>query len=163
MLDTLDRIDRNIILALETDARASVSQIAERVGLSQSACTRRIQALESSGVITGYGPRYGWRVLGFHVIAYVEVTLASQAEAALEAFERGVSAIAGVVECALVSGGHDYHVKIICRDLDDYERIHREGLGPLPGVARINTSFALRQLKTRGAADALIGAPSLLA
>ena len=152
----LDNIDRNIIGALEADGRASVSAIAERVGLSQSACTRRIQALEGSGAIAGYRPHYGLQALGFNVTAYVEITLASQAEATLEAFEAGVSLIAGVIECALVSGDHDYHIKIIARDLADYERIHREGLGALPGVARINTSFILRQIGTLGEAAALL-------
>ncbi|HEU4967425.1 Lrp/AsnC family transcriptional regulator, partial [Sphingomonas sp.] len=62
----MDRIDRSILKSLAADARASVSQIAERVGLSQSACTRRIQALEASGQITGYGARLGHKTLGFH-------------------------------------------------------------------------------------------------
>ncbi len=155
----LDRIDHKILTALAQDGRARVSDIADRVGLSQSACTRRIQALEASGSISGYAPRYGWRVLGFLITAYVEVTLASQAEAALEVFEAGISKIAGVIECALVSGDHDYHLKIIARDLEDYERIHREGLGALPGVAKISTSFALRAITTPGEAAALSARP----
>lgn len=152
----LDNLDRKIIAALHADGRASISAIAERIGLSQSATTRRIQALESSGVLAGYQPRYGWRVLGFQLTAYVAVTLASQAESALEAFEAAARNIVGVVECALVSGEHDYHIKIIARDLQDYERIHREGLGQLPGVARIATSFVLRSIPTPGEAAALL-------
>ena len=154
----LDNIDRKIITTLEADGRASVSAIADQVGLSQSACTRRIQALEAANMISGYRPRFGLKALGFNVTAYVEITLASQAESALEAFEAGVSQIAGVIECALVSGDHDYHIKIIARDLEDYERVHREGLGALPGVARISTSFILRPVGTPGEAAALLGA-----
>jgi len=155
MQDGLDRIDRAILRALAADARLPVSQIAERAGLSQSACTRRIQALEESGRITGYGARFGHRRLGFHVTALVDITLSTQAEEDLAAFETAVSEVEGIVECALVSGGQDYRLKIICRDLDDYERIHREHLGKLPSVTTINSSFVLRSVPTRSEADAL--------
>lgn len=153
----LDRIDSAILKRLAGDARASVSQIAGEVGLSQSACTRRIQALESTGLVEGYGARLGMKRLGFHVTALVDITLGTQVEEDLEAFESAVADIDGIVECALVSGGHDYRLKILCRDLDDYERLHREHLGRLPGIVTINSSFVLRSVPTRGEADALFG------
>ncbi len=155
----LDRIDSTILKLLATDARASVSQIAAHVGLSQSACTRRIQALETSGRIRGYGARLGHKMLGFHVTALVDITLGTQVEEDLAQFERAVAAIDGVVACALVSGTQDYRLQIICRDLDDYERLHREHLGRLPGVNTISSSFVLRQVPTRSEADALFGTP----
>jgi Lrp/AsnC family transcriptional regulator, leucine-responsive regulatory protein len=151
----LDRIDTAILKLLAKDARASVSAIAAEVGLSQSACTRRIQTLEGGGLIQGYGARLGHRRLGFHVTALVDITLGTQVEEDLARFERAVSEIAGVIECALVSGSQDYRLKIICRDLDDYERLHREHLGRLPGVSTINSSFVLRSVPTRSEADAL--------
>lgn len=154
----IDRIDATILRLVAVDARASVSQIAVRVGLSQSACTRRIQALESAGYITGYGARLGHRRLGFHVTALVDITLGTQVEEDLAQFERAVSEIDGIVECALVSGAQDYRLKIVCRDLDDYERMHREHLGRLPGVNTISSSFVLRAVPTRGEAEALFGA-----
>jgi Lrp/AsnC family transcriptional regulator, leucine-responsive regulatory protein len=154
----MDRIDRNILKSLAADARATVSQIAERAGLSQSACTRRIQGLESSGKITGYGARLGHKRLGFHVTALVDITLSTQVEEDLARFERAVSEIDGVVECALISGAHDYRLKIVAKDLDDYERLHREHLGRLPGVTTISSSFVLRPVPTRSEADALFGA-----
>jgi Lrp/AsnC family transcriptional regulator, leucine-responsive regulatory protein len=154
----MDRIDSLILQKLADDARASVSQIAERVGLSQSACTRRIQALEASGRITGYGARLGHKRLGFHVTALVDITLSTQVEEDLARFERAVAEIDGVVECALISGAHDYRLKIIAKDLDDYERLHREHLGRLPGVTTISSSFVLRSVPTRSEADALFGA-----
>lgn len=154
----MDRIDRGILKALAADARAAVSQIAETVGLSQSACTRRIQGLEASGMITGYGARLGHKKLGFHVTALVDITLSTQVEEDLARFERAVSEIEGVVECALISGAHDYRLKIIAKDLDDYERLHREHLGRLPGVTTISSSFVLRSVPTRSEADALFGA-----
>lgn len=154
----MDRIDRAILKGLADDARAAVSQIAERVGLSQSACTRRIQALEAAGQITGYGARLGHKILGFHVTALVDITLSTQVEEDLARFERAVAEIDGIVECALISGAHDYRLKIIAKDLDDYERLHREHLGRLPGVTTISSSFVLRSVPTRSEADALFSA-----
>jgi len=151
----MDRIDAAILKLLARDARAAVSLVAGEVGLSQSACTRRIQALEASGHLLGYAARLGHRRLGFRVTALVDITLGTQIEEDLAQFERAVAAIDGVVECALVSGGQDYRLKILCRDLDDYERLHREHLGRLPGVVTINSSFVLRSVPTRGEADAL--------
>jgi len=150
-----DRADRAIMQALARDARTPVSRVADEVGLSQSACTRRIQALEASGQIKGYGARFDHRALGFHVTALVDITLSTQIEEELAQFERAVAEIDGVVECMLVSGVHDYRLKIICRDLDDYERLHREHLGRLPRVTTISSSFMLRAVPTRTEADAL--------
>lgn len=154
----MDRIDAAILKQLAADARASVSGIAAEVGLSQSACTRRIQALEASGHIRSYSARLGHRRLGFHITALVDITLGTQIEEDLARFEAAVLAIDGVVECALVSGGQDYRLKILARDLDDYERLHREHLGRLPGVVTINSSFVLRAVPTRSEADALFAA-----
>ena len=153
----MDRIDEAILKALAADARAPVSAIAAQVGLSQSACTRRIQALEASGHVQGYGARLGHRRLGFRITALVDITLGTQVEEDLARFEAAVAQIDGVVECALVSGGQDYRLKVLARDLDDYERLHREHLGRLPGVVTINSSFVLRAVPTRSEADALFG------
>ena len=152
-----DRIDLAILRIVSRDARLSVSQIATRVGLSQSACTRRMQALRESGHILGYGARLGRRALGFKVTALVDITLGTQIEEDLATFERAVGAIDGIVACALVSGNQDYRLQIVCRDLDDYERLHREHLGRLPGVLTISSSFVLREVPTRSEADALFG------
>lgn len=154
----VDRIDSAILQRLAIDARAPVSQIANAVGLSQSACTRRIQTLEAAGLIEGYGAQLGHKRLGFHVTALVDITLGTQVEEDLEQFETAIATIDGVVDCALVSGGQDYRLRIVCRDLDDYERLHREHLGRLPGVVTINSSFVLRSVPTRSEADALFGA-----
>jgi len=154
-MQELDRVDRALLKLLAEDARATVSRMAEAVGLSQSACTRRIQALEASGRLKGYGVRFDHRALGFRVTALVDITLSTQVEEELAQFERAVQQIDGVVECLLVSGAHDYRLKIICRDLDDYERLHREHLGRLPCVTTISSSFVLRAVATKSEADAL--------
>jgi len=154
-MQELDRVDRALMKLLAEDARTTVSRMAEAVGLSQSACTRRIQALEASGRLKGYGVRFDHRALGFRVTALVDITLSTQVEEELAQFERAVQQIDGVVECLLVSGAHDYRLKIICRDLDDYERLHREHLGRLPCVTTISSSFVLRAVATKSEADAL--------
>src|SRR3546814_8209100 len=101
--------------------------------------------------------RLGARRLGFAVTALVDITLGTQIEEDLERFEAAVGAIDGVVDCALVSGAQDYRLRIVCRDLDDYERLHREHLGRLPGVTTISSRFVLRTVPTRSEADALLG------
>jgi DNA-binding Lrp family transcriptional regulator len=154
-MQEIDRIDRGIMQRLAGDARIPVSRVADEVGLSQSACTRRIQALEAAGQIRGYGAQFDHRALGFRVTALVDITLSTQVEEELAQFERAVAQIDGIVECLLVSGAHDYRLKIICRDLDDYERLHREHLGRLPRVTNISSSFVLRAVPTRSEADAL--------
>ena len=150
-----DRIDLNILRMLATDGRASVSRIAATVGLSQSACTRRLQALDEAGLIEGYGARLSRQQLGFRITALVDITLRTQVEEDLAEFERAVADIDGIIECALVSGAQDYRLKVLCRDLDDYERVHREHLGRLPGLNTISSSFVLRSVPTRSEADAL--------
>lgn len=157
-MQDIDRIDRAIIKALATNARASVSEIADQVGLSQSACTRRIQSLERSNVLSGYMACLGQAALNCRVIVLVDITLSTQADDVLRAFEEAVGQIDGIVECMLVSGVHDYRLKILCRDLDDYERIHRESVGNLPGVTNIISSFVLRSIPTRGQYDAIFPA-----
>ena len=154
-MQNIDRIDRKIIKALVDNARASVSDIADRVGLSQSACTRRIQALERLGILSGYTAELGQVALDYRVVVLVDITLNTQADEVLRAFEQAVGQIDGIIECMLVSGVHDYRVTILWRDLDDYERIHRESVGNLPGVTNIISSFVLRQIPTRGRYDAI--------
>lgn len=151
-----DRIDRAILARLAQDGRAAVGDVAQAAGLSQSACSRRIQALESAGLIAGYSARLDRARLGFAVTALVDITLSTQIEEDLAAFERAVAEIDGILFCALVSGQQDYRLVILCRDLADYERIHRDHLGRLPKVNTINSSFVLRQVPTRSEADAML-------
>ena len=151
----IDRIDSAILQRLAIRcACASVSQIASAdVGLSQSACTRRIQSLEAAGLIEGYGARLGHKRLGFHVTALVDITLGTQIEEDLAQFEAAVghdrrrSSIAHSFP-----GGQDYRLRIVCRDLDDYERLHREHLGRLPGVVTINSAVSCFAIDSHQAA-----------
>ena len=118
--------------------------LAERVHLSPSACLRRVRRLEDEGVIEGYVMLVDQGAVGRPTNIFVEITLHSQSEEALDAFEQAVAACPDVMECYLMSGDAYYLLRVADADTADYERIHRTHLARLPGVARIRTSFALR-------------------
>jgi Lrp/AsnC family transcriptional regulator, leucine-responsive regulatory protein len=145
----LDTLDRAILGALAEDGRLSQVQLAERVPLSATAIARRIRALEEASVIEGYQARISRRALGLTMTVIVHISLKSQNEELLASFEKAVSAAPSVVTCHLMSGDDDYVLTVLARDLADYERIHKEELSRLPGVVRLKSSFALREVKAR--------------
>ena len=142
----LDRIDRALLHQLQSDGRISNTELAERAGLSQSACLRRVQRLEAAGIIEGYGARLDAAALGKAETVFIEITLTHQSETALDAFERAVAASPDILECHLMAGEYDYLLRVAVSDSADYERLHRKQLTTLPGVARIRSHFALRRV-----------------
>ncbi len=124
-------------------------QLAEKVGLSPSACLRRVQILEDRGIITGYAAMIDAAALGRSTHIIVAITLERQSEDYLSQFEQAVADCPDVMECYLMAGDADYVLRLQARDAADYERIHKEYLSRLPGVARIQSSFALRQVVRR--------------
>jgi Lrp/AsnC family leucine-responsive transcriptional regulator len=143
----LDAIDRNIIRALQENGRLSNQELSERVGLSPSPCLRRLRALENAGVIEGYAARVSQNAVGLPVSVFVSVKLEHQIEEQLDRFEATLSKCPEVLECYLMTGPRDYLLRIVARDLADYERFLKETLTRIPGVASIESSFALRQVK----------------
>lgn len=143
----MDRADLALLLALQDDSSLSIAELAEKVALSPSACHRRIKALEQDGVIAGYGARLEPRRLGLTVEVFVEITLTSQSREAMDRFERSVGDFDDILECHLMSGTADYLLRVAARDLDHYDRIHRECLARLPGVSAMRSSFSLRRIK----------------
>lgn len=144
VLPKIDRADRRILHALQTDAKLTNAVLAERVGLSESACQRRVKALENSGLIRGYVALMDQTMAGFPDNVFVQITLDSQQQADLAAFETEVQNLPEVMECYLMSGESDYLLRVIVQDARDYERIHSQHLTRLPGVDRVHSSFALR-------------------
>lgn len=144
-----DKIDYRIIAALQEDGRLANVQLADKVGLSPSACLRRVQMLEASGVIAGYAALIDATHLGRSSHIIVAITLERQSEEFLSAFEEAVAECPDVMECYLMAGDADYVLRLVAKDAADYERIHKEHLSRLPGVARIQSSFALRQIVRR--------------
>ena len=145
----MDRFDEQILLALQDNARISNVQLAERVGLSASACSRRIQALEELGVIAGYRAVLDREQIGLPMTVLVNVSIQTLSRDQMAAFESAVMDIPEVIVCYLVSGSSDYLLRIAARDLPDFERIHTEHLSTLPFVARIESNFALREVVNR--------------
>ena len=142
----LDKTDRKILALLQADGRMTNADLAQHISLSPSACLRRVQRLEESAVISGYVALVRQEAVGRPTSIFVEVTLKSQSEESLKAFERAVRACPDIMECYLMSGDADYLIRVVAADTQDYERIHKQHLTRLPGVARIRSSFALRAI-----------------
>ena len=156
MTTDLDAIDRKIVRELVRDARISQVLLSERVGLSPTACARRLQQLEKAGVIRGYAAEVDAAALGYHMHVIVNITLDRQNENALAAFEKAIGKCPDVVSCYLMSGSDDYLVQVQARDMEDYERIHNQHLSRLPGVVRLHSSFAMRSVIERGVSPAVL-------
>ncbi|MGG7581300.1 Lrp/AsnC family transcriptional regulator [Rhizobium sp. Nf11,1] len=145
----LDTIDLAILKVLQANARITNAELAERIGLSPSACSRRLDILERSGVIDGYHARLSHKALEYKMIAIVHISLSGQFAKTLAEFESAVKLCPNVLVCYLMSGEYDYILRVAARDLEDYERIHRDWLSALPHVVKINSSFALREIIDR--------------
>jgi Lrp/AsnC family transcriptional regulator, leucine-responsive regulatory protein len=145
----LDTLDRSILGCLIEDGRLSQVELAERIPLSATAIARRIRALEEAGVIQGYQARISRKALGLDMTVIVQIGLKSQNEDLLKSFEEAVARAPSVVSCLLMSGEDDYLVTVMARDLADFERIHKEQLSRLPGVVRLKSSFALREVANK--------------
>lgn len=144
MRTDLDATDRRILSALQKDARITNAVLSERANLSPSACHRRVQRLEEEGFIAAYVALLNPRQMGRPTTVFVEITLQSQAEDLLDAFEREVAKVPDILECHLMAGTADYLIKIMAEDTEDFARIHRRYLARLPGVRQMQSSFALR-------------------
>tara|TARA_R110002124_G_scaffold67458_5_gene183156 strand:- start:575 stop:1201 length:627 start_codon:yes stop_codon:yes gene_type:complete len=148
---TLDDTDRKMIRALQGDGRMTNADLARTVNLSESACLRRLRALETAQVISRYAAIINERAVGLPISVFVTVTLSSQSEAALTAFESAIATVPAVVECYLMTGGSDYLLRLVVRDVDDLERVHSHELTRIPGVTRVSSSVAMRTVVKRGA------------
>ena len=140
----LEDTDRRILRVLQRRGRISNADLSEAVNLSASSCHRRVQRLEAEGYVRDYVALLDSRKLGLPTTVFVEITLSAQADEVLEAFEKAVSRIPDVLECHLMAGSADYILKVVAEDTEDFARIHRQHLTRLPGVAQMQSSFALR-------------------
>lgn len=148
----LDETDLRILAVQGRDGRITNQALAERIGLSPSSCLRRVQILERRGVIRGYTVILDDSFLGKTTTVIVRIALERQTGDYLERFESAVRQCPDVIECDLMSGESDYLLRVTARDTRDFERIHKEQLSCLPGVARIQSSFAIRSIVKRQAA-----------
>jgi len=141
---TFDRIDRHILTLLQDNGRIANADLADAVGLSASACLRRVRALEDAGVIERYVALLDQTRIGRRMDIFVEISLTSQSNDVLSTFERAVARSPEIMECHLMAGDADYLLRIAAADPLDFERIHRDHLARLPGVSRMRSSFAIR-------------------
>lgn len=135
----IDEINRRILRELSRDGRISNLDLAGRVGLSPSACLRRVQDLERGGVIAGYRAVLNPAALGLGFTAYMGVGLGEHTKSAQEAFERAVARAPEVVECHNITGTIEYLLRVECADLSSYKTFHTDVLGTLPHVTSITT------------------------
>jgi len=143
----LDSIDRKIVALLQGDGRLTNAELANHIALSQSACHRRVKRLEDQGVIAGYGAFVDRSRVGLSVMGYVSVKMESHAEEILTAFTRGVEEIDEIVACYAISGGGDYMLKVVSKNMDDYAAVALKKIVKLPGVKDTTTNFVLSTVK----------------
>ena len=145
----LDRYDKLILDALQKDGRISNVNLAGLVSLSESACLRRVRALEESGIIERYAALVSQGAVGLPGDVFVNIALHREEERELAAFEEAVRNIPEVMECYLTTGEFDYLLRVVVSDMADFERIHRDSLTRLPGVARVNSSVTIRTVQKK--------------
>jgi DNA-binding Lrp family transcriptional regulator len=142
----MDRIDRKILSELQKDGRLSVTELAERVGLSLSPCHRRVRALEESGVLLGYRAQLDPTALGLNFSAMVFATLREGDRRAVEAFETALIDIPQVVDAQRMFGEPDYLLHVITQDLPAFQRLYDESLSTLPNVQRLTSTLVMKRV-----------------
>jgi len=146
-IQPLDRYDRQILELLQRDGRLSNQELAERIGLSQSPCLRRVKALEASGYIAGYRALVDARKLGLTLMALIGISMDRHTPERFDHFEAEISAIPEVLECLLITGQQsDYQLKVVVRDMDAYHELLLRRITRIKGVTGVHSSFVLRQV-----------------
>jgi len=145
-LAKIDKIDRQVITALQRDGRRTLSDLSEEVGLSATPLARRIARLEREGVITGYSARVDAERLGLDLTAFILVELETQTRAALDRFEAELRRFDEVMECHLMTGSRDILIRAVAADLKAFDRFLEEGLMQVGNIRSMRSSFALRTM-----------------
>jgi Lrp/AsnC family transcriptional regulator, leucine-responsive regulatory protein len=146
-LRELDAVDRKILVQLQANGRMSLAELADKVGLSASPCLRRVRMLEKAGVISRYVAVLDQRAVGLPVSVFVSIKLERQKQDALDRFAKAIERWPEVLECYLMTGPRDYWLRVVVPDLAAYERFVKQKLTRLEGIASIESSFALEQVK----------------
>jgi DNA-binding Lrp family transcriptional regulator len=147
----LDAIDRQILRELQKDSAITNVELARRVHLSPSPCLTRVKALEAAGVITRYVALADAKQLGLGLNVFISISLKEQSRDALAEFERRVSEHEEVMECYLMTGDSDYLIRVAVADMAALERFILNQLTPIPGIEKIRSSFALKQVRYKTA------------
>jgi Lrp/AsnC family leucine-responsive transcriptional regulator len=147
MQHRLDDIDRKILALLQQDGRMSLADLADKVGLSPSPCLRRVRIMEKAGIIARYVAVLNQQSVGLPVSVFISIKLESQREDALIKFGKAIARWPEVLECYLMTGPRDYLLRVVVADLAAYEQFLKQKLTRLDGIASIESSFALEQVK----------------
>lgn len=139
--------DQQILQRLQINCRQSIAEIGEQIGMSTSACHRRIKQLEKSGIIAGYRAQIDAAKLGYTIEIMVEISLSSQSEQSLQRFEQAIEQTTEILECHLMAGDGDYMLRLRAKNLEHYSQLHRDAILRLPGVARVKSNIVLRSVK----------------
>lgn len=143
----LDSIDRRILRVLQQDSNQTNTEVAQQVGLSATPCLRRVHLLEEQGVIAGYVALLNPAAVDLGFTAFVRVTLDRQDKTTVEHFAREMEKAPEVLECHLMAGSYDYLLRVIAKDLDDYQRFQMETLTKIKGLRNIQTEIPLKRVK----------------
>jgi len=143
----VDNIDRKIITELQKNGKLTNQELSEKINLSPSPCLRRVKALENQGIIKGYTVLVDEAAYGLPIVAFVRVRLNSHSAETIQKFEKSIQDEDQVLECHIMTGNHDYLLRVLVESLSDYEHFIRKRLQPLPGIASIDTSFAYGVVK----------------
>ncbi len=143
----LDRFDRHILQILQTDARISNQELADRIGLSPSPCLRRVRVLEETGYITAYRALLDAKVLGLTLMALIHISMDQHTPERFNDFEAAIVKIPEVLECLLITGqSADYQLKVLVQDLEAYQELLLKRITRIKGVSGVHSSFVLRRV-----------------
>ncbi len=143
----LDSFDKRIVLALQSSGRMQNKVLAERIGLSPAPCLRRIRALEQAGVIEGYTAVVPPEKVGYSIVVFATVTLSNQGRHSTEALEKAIQGYPNVIECHLVTGSFEYLLKIVARDIGDYQSFLMNKLTKLPAIDKVESLITMQTIK----------------
>ncbi len=146
----LDQVDYQLLKELSADGRASDVWLGEKINLSSTAVARRRKGLEERGAVVSYSADLNMPLLGYSVVVFVAIELSSQTDRALNEFEREVVKCPSISYCGFVSGDTDFLIMLHVESFEDYDRVYRRELSTLPNVAKIRSSFVMREVARRG-------------
>lgn len=142
----MDEIDRKILAELQHNGRISVSDLAQKIGLSDSPCHRRLKALEKAGIITGYRAEINAAAVGLEFSAIVFVTLKECTAQLVEGFEEAVQRVPQITDCRRLFNTPDYIVTVVTRSITEYQELYDDTLSRLPGVLRLNSTIVMKDV-----------------
>lgn len=143
----MDVIDKKILQSLQKEGQISMSRLSEQVGLSLSACHRRVKLLEASGMISGYSAQLDRMKVGLELQIFIEIKIVSTRQEDIKAFETAIADMPEILECHLISGEFDYLVRVASRDTRAYENLYRNRLSHIPSVSEMKTLLTVSTVK----------------